>query len=53
MGLTNIKKITIKDLQVLLSVSEGTAKNYYRKIKLKYDTPIVTEYHVKDYLKIK
>lgn len=46
------KKMTFKDIQNSLEVSECTAKKILKDIKNEYDIKIVTYRHLKMYLKV-
>lgn len=47
-----MKKLTIKDIQNLLDVTKGYAEKIHKDIKDTYNAPMVTECHLKHYLKI-
>lgn len=50
--LKDTTKLTVKDLQNLLSVSSSTAKRYYKDIKLEFELKIITYQHFKKYFKV-
>jgi hypothetical protein len=50
--MNELTAIKIKDIETLIGVSKPTAIKLRKDIKSEYNTPIVTLYHVKKYLKI-
>lgn len=48
----NLTKITFKDIQIKLNVSERMAKTVLKDLKTEYSCPIVTMSHLLHYLKI-
>lgn len=50
--LPNLKKLSAKDLQIQIQISESTAKKLMSDIRSEFSIKFVTQHHLQKYLKV-